>query len=308
MKTVILDAHGVFHATIRGKTFSKSDFKKTPAGLSLSFEQLRVAYLGHLLMYAGTRVGRNVYNDNIVVAIDYPPYWRTSIFPGYKCTRAKKRAEDEYDWKDLFSTYEKVLTDIKENVPWKFIRVPSLEADDVIGVLAPRLSSNGGKTLIISSDADLVQLQRYDGVTQFSPVTKKFIKPEISAFHDLMEKVIKGDAGDAIPNIHSPSDFYIRKMNGEDVGNQKPITKKTLDLLREERYTNIKDVFQGDSLLGLKRNVELVDLSKVPTNLVDLCLREYNEYSAPSMSEFHKYLVTNRMGNILERSKEFYAA
>jgi hypothetical protein len=308
MKSVILDAHGVFHATIRGKTFSKSDFKKTSLGLSLSFEQMRVAYLGHLLMYAGTRVGRSVYNENVVVAIDHPPYWRTEIFPGYKCTRAKKREDDEFDWKDLFATYEKVLEDIKANVPWRFIRIPTLEADDVIGILAPRFASNGGKTLIVSGDGDLVQLQRYDGVVQFSPRTKKFIKPVISPFHDLMEKVIKGDAGDAIPNIHSPSDHYIRKMQGEDVGTQKPITKKTLDLLRGERYTNIKDVFPHESLIGFKRNVELVDLSKVPSHLVDLCIKEYTSYVAPSMSDFQKYLVTNRMKNILERSKEFYAA
>lgn len=220
MNTVILDASGIFHVTVRGGTFNRSEFIKTPNGLSLELADMRAGLLGNMLMFASARVGKERYMENVVIALDKPPYWRRDIFPGYKCSRSASREKDEYDWRDLHGKYDQLMAEYEESVPWKFMYVDSLEADDIIGILTPRLAGGNGKVHIVSSDKDLVQLQRYKGVSQFSPMTKKAVKPEVTAFHDLMVKILKGDAGDSIPNIFTADDFFLRKGANEDVGKQ----------------------------------------------------------------------------------------
>ncbi len=305
MKTVILDGSGVFHATIRGGMFNPSDFIKTDNGLSLQYSDVRNGFLGNLLYHANNRVNKERYMDNVVVALDKPPYWRKSIFPGYKCTRAMSREKDEYDWKDLHSKYDQALKELEQYVPWKFIYVDGLEADDVIGILTPRLAGNNGKVHIISSDKDLVQLQRYNGVTQYSPIVKKLVKPEVSAFYDLMVKILKGDTGDAIPNIFTEDDFFLRKVAGEEVGRQKAVSTKLITEIKDSGY-DVRKHLDEESIERFKRNLTLVDLTRIPNEFVDTCIMKYNNYCVPSLSEFQNYLVMNKVGYLAERIKEFY--
>lgn len=305
MKTVILDASGVFHAVIRGNTFKAHEYKKTPDGLTLEYSLFRTAYLGHLLMYANQKVGRERFTENVVVALDAPPYWRKEVFPGYKCTRSASREKDEYNWGDLYQSFDRCVQEFKENVPWKFLKVESLEADDIIGILTPRLANGDNKVNIISSDHDLVQLQRYKGVTQFSPITKKAVKPETTAFHDLMIKIVKGDTGDAIPNIYSPDNFFLEKVAGVDVGKQKPISAKFLAELKDRGY-DIREMVDETALKGFKRNLQLVDLSRIPSKLVDSCIQQYNDYQRPTMTQLQTYLVKEKVGYLSDRIKEFF--
>ena len=92
-----------------------------------------------------------------------------------------------------------MIEDLRNYFPYKVMRVEGAEADDVIGTLNDHVSTN--PNLIISSDKDFLQLQKYQGVSQWSPLTKTWVKgdPEES----LWEKMIKGDAGDGVPNILS---------------------------------------------------------------------------------------------------------
>ena len=53
--------------------------------------------------------------------------------------------------------------------------VDGAEADDVIAVLTARLAAHGS-VLILSSDKDFGQLQKYPNVTQYSPILKRFVK------------------------------------------------------------------------------------------------------------------------------------
>lgn len=305
MKTIILDGSGIFHATIRGGTFNRSEFKKTPNGITLDLADMRAGLLGNMLMFANSRVGRERFTDNVVIALDKPPYWRKNIFPGYKCSRSATRDKDEYDWRDLLAKYDALVTEFEAAVPWKFMYVDSLEADDVIGILTPRLAGTNGRVHIISSDKDLVQLQRYKGVSQFSPITKKAIKPEVTAFHDLMVKILKGDTGDSIPNIYTADDFFLRKGANEDVGKQKPVTAKLINEIKDSGY-DVREHLDEQAMAGFKRNLSLVDLSRVPNELVDACINRYNTYSVPGMSKLQAYLVTNRLSVLADRIKEFY--
>ena len=59
-------------------------------------------------------------------------------------------------------------------MPYPVLQVESAEADDIIATMVERYSSE--KIMIVSGDKDFSQLQRYKNVSQYSPITKKYIK------------------------------------------------------------------------------------------------------------------------------------
>ena len=77
--------------------------------------------------------------------------------------------------------------------------------------------------LIISGDHDFNQLQKYKHVKQFSPVQKKFIKPDSTPQRIILEHIIKGDKGDGIPNVLTSDDAIVQ---GE---RQRPVSSKKLE-------------------------------------------------------------------------------
>ena len=84
--------------------------------------------------------------------------------------------------------------------------VEGAEADDIIAVLTARLSSSDN-ILILSSDKDFGQLQKYPNVTQYSPILKRFIKIDNPTTF-IREHILKGDRGDGIPNFLSPDNTF----------------------------------------------------------------------------------------------------
>ena len=76
------------------------------------------------------------------------------------------------------------------------LEVYGAEADDIIATLCGELEFDNGKTLILSGDKDFIQLQRYGNVTQYSPITKKFINGVELMSDYLNEHILKGDTGD----------------------------------------------------------------------------------------------------------------
>ena len=112
---------------------------------------------------------------NVILCCDNKKYWRREVFPFYKSQRKHDREASGYDWGMIFDTLNKIRDDLKEYFPYKVLDVDGAEADDVIAVLTARLSSNSS-VLILSSDKDFSQLQKYPNVTQYSPILKRFIK------------------------------------------------------------------------------------------------------------------------------------
>ena len=95
----------------------------------------------------------------IIICCDSKSYWRREFFPFYKANRKKDRDKSGLDWNLIFLTLNKVRDELKENFPYKTIEVDGAEADDIIGVLAARLSKHED-VLILSSDKDFGQLQK----------------------------------------------------------------------------------------------------------------------------------------------------
>ena len=141
----------------------------------------------------------------LIICADDRSYWRKDVFPYYKASRRKARDESELDWGCIFSALNKIRDELKEVFPYKVIQIDGCEADDVIGAIIHKEGkylNSGENFLILSGDKDYIQLLKYANVKQYSPILKKWIthsNPE----EYLFEHIIRGDAGDGVPNKYS---------------------------------------------------------------------------------------------------------
>ena len=167
----------------------------------------------------------------IVLACDNRKYWRKEFFPYYKASRKKTREKSSLDWHLIFDILAKIKQELKDYAPYKVIDVDGAEADDVIGTLVPHVI-NKEDIVIVSSDGDFLQLQKFNGtpgchkVKQYNPAQKKYIVSE-NPLADLKEKIISGDKGDGIPNILSSSDCFVTETR------QTSITKPKLQKFKK---------------------------------------------------------------------------
>lgn len=234
------------------------------------------------------------HGPEIIIACDNRNYWRREYFPHYKAGRKKARAASGHDWTSIFESLNKIREELKHNSPYKVIDVDGAEADDIIGTLVQKYSVTE-KIMILSSDKDFAQLQRYSNVEQFSPILKKHIK-EPFPLVQLKQLIIRGDKSDGIPNILSSDDCFVSATR------QKPITEsKIIRWLNQEP----KDFCTDEMLRNFSRNETMIDLAKVPDVLKQNILNTYESAKGKTKQEFMNYMIANRLKNLIEVAHEF---
>jgi 5'-3' exonuclease len=229
----------------------------------------------------------------MVLAIDSRcGYWRKDIFPYYKAHRADARAESDINWDEVFDVVNSVTEELKECIPWRCIQVDKAEADDVIAVLASAFG-NDVPVLILSSDKDYAQLQKYRKVVQYSPIMKKWIKID-DPKRFLSDMILTGDSGDGIPNVRSPENAIVEKIR------QLPVTSK----MKEEFYRMPEKLYAlyKDRIL---MNQRLIDFEEIPSNIRDLILQEYNKPIRGSINKLYKLFVSTRLSRALGDIEQF---
>ena len=237
---------------------------------------------------------RESHGPEVVIACDNKNYWRREIFPHYKAGRKKARAASGHDWSSIFESLNKIREELKENSPYKVIDVEGAEADDIIGILVRKYSINE-KVMILSSDKDFAQLQRFPNVEQFSPIMKKYVK-EPFPLVQLKQLIIRGDKGDGIPNILSSDDVFVSG------GRQKPITEaKIIKWLNQDA----KEFCDDEMLRNYSRNETLIDLTKIPESITKDILNKYETVKGKTKQEFMNYMIANRLKNLIEVAHEF---
>ena len=234
------------------------------------------------------------HGPEVVIACDNRNYWRRDFFPQYKASRKKSRDASGHDWNSIFECLHKIKEELKEYSPYKVIDVDTAEADDIIAVLAMRQSSQE-KVMILSSDKDFAQLQKFTNVEQFSPILKKFIKEPLP-YVQLKQMIIRGDKGDGIPNSMSPDGVFV------DGGRQKPITEAKIIVWLNQEPT---EFCNEDMLRNYKRNELLIDLTQIPESLQKTIIDTYESVTAKTKQVFMNYMIANRLKNLLEVIDEF---
>jgi len=231
----------------------------------------------------------------VVLCCDNRKYWRKEFFPFYKAGRKKTREKSDLDWHLIFDMLSKFKIELKENFPYKVIDVEGAEADDIIGTLVPIYAPHQ-KVLILSSDGDFLQLQMYGAnVKQYNPSQKKYVK-SIDPLLELKEKIIRGDKGDGIPNIFSPSDCFVRELR------QKPITQKVIEKYLAENYGEWEDT---SARVGFSRNQTLIDLRLIPGDIKSKIINTYEETQPAKRNKLLNYFMEYKLKNLMEVIEEF---
>lgn len=209
----------------------------------------------------------------MIICADSKPYWRSEVQPSYKQNRLKARATSNINSEAFYEDLAIIKQDIIDYSNWVMLDIKRAEADDIIAELTKYASDNYEKTIIISSDKDMLQLQtRYKEVYQFSPNRNKLLTLENTEY-DILTHFLKGDTSDGIPNVFSVEGHFM--IEGEKP-RQKSITKKIIADVRE----NLKDLTKCKSLdkTSIERynqNIELIDTSFTPQDLQEVIINTY---------------------------------
>ena len=247
--------------------------------------------LSTLLFYR--RKFKDQYGD-LVICCDSKKSWRKDIFPFYKANRKSTRAKDDIDWNGIFEVINSITQDLKSKFPYAVISVDQAEADDIIGVLSKNYYRNE-KIMIVSSDKDFLQLQKYYSVEQYSPTQKKLLQSS-SPYQYLKEHIMKGDRGDGIPNFLSDDDTYVTDKRSKKILKTKLEAWKNLD---PTEFCNEK------MMRGWKRNQQLVDLSHTPQDIKQKIVDQYDTYEYNQRDKLLNYFIQNKLRNLIEHIGDF---
>ena len=232
----------------------------------------------------------------LVICYDSKHYWRRDYYPEYKASRKKTRDSSGHDWDDIFEFLNMMKEEIKDNFPYKVLEVYGAEADDIIATLCHELEFDNGKTLILSGDKDFVQLQKYKNVSQYSPITKKFVNG-IDPSEYLYQHILKGDTGDGVPNVLSPDNTFVDGLR------QRPLSKKKIS---EWAGPMCEHVLPNDEVKrNYQRNKKLIDLTQSPNELFMECKKAYDDAPEGDRSKLLNYFIKNRLQELTNSIGDF---
>ena len=240
------------------------------------------------------RMYRNKFHEEygeLVICHDGGRYWRKDIFPEYKANRSKSQKNSDVDWDRVHDVMNMIYDEILDNLPYKNLKIRTVEADDIIAVLCERYHEKE-KIVIVSNDKDFQQLQRFPNVRQFSPIKKQFLdcdNPEDFLVHH----ILKGDSSDGIPNILSDNDSFVNEDK-----RQKPCGEKRISIMKE-------NLSEWTSTENWNRNQSLIDMSKIPEKIQQAVLDEFNKEPKADRSKILNYFIDKKLKNLMVNIEEF---
>ncbi len=255
--------------------------------------------LRHMLLNSLRKARKNFNAEygELVICADGKNSWRREFFPYYKANRKKSREESEIDWQEVFRIMQKILDELNEKFPYKVLHFDELEADDIIGSLCYEYGQEmgfGEKILILSGDKDFVQLQKFKNVFQYDQIREKYIthsNPE----EYLFEHILKGDAGDGIPNILSEDNCMV-------VGKrQRPMTTKRIEAFKNDPKT-FEDL---DIAHRFKRNQILIDLESIPNKYKSMVIESFQKEKNVGRKLLFSFFSEKRLKNLLSDIGDF---
>jgi hypothetical protein len=125
--------------------------------------------------------------------------------------------------------------------------------------------------------------------------TLKYITKE-EAQRLLVEHIIRGDAGDGIPNILSEDNSLVIGKR------QTPVTQKKLDALIES------DLFENPdhpNYRNFARNRQLIDLTQIPATVKQQIMESYSQQANKKSNNLLNYFIANKLKNLTDSIGEF---
>ncbi len=230
--------------------------------LHMNKGELEEDMVRHMILNS-IRMYRTMFNEEygeIVLTYDSRAYWRREFFPQYKQNRKKSREEDDKDWNDIFICKH----------------------------------YQNEKIMIVSGDKDFIQLQKYDNVSQYSPITKKPVNG-VDPIVYIKEHILKGDKSDGIPNVLSPDHTFTDNLR------QRPLTSKRMYSIMAQEIDDLNDEVKRN----YQRNERLINLDNVPVKLEEDILTDFKQASCGDRSKLLNYFIDKRLTSLTENIGEF---
>ena len=255
--------------------------------------EVDIKRLRHLLLNSLSKYRRQYVNEfgELVICCDGSLSWRKDVFPNYKMGRRTDREESPLNWNQIFGCFEQLKKELRETFPYKVLQINRAEADDIIGTLVMERKFSSPKTMIISSDKDFIQLQRYHDVFQYSPVAKKLLNG-VDPEEYLREHILRGDKSDGIPNVLSDDDCIVSGIR------QVPMTKK---LIKSWKHIPMPEEHRE----RLQRNTMLVDLRYTPYDLQKEILEQFDAKELGSRDKIPAYFTEHGLETLTKKIGDF---
>lgn len=261
--------------------------------------------------------------NELILAVDGRYYWRKKVYEKYKAQRKAKRDNDVFDWNVFFEYLNSFLSDIKQSLPFKVMKIKWVEADDIIGTLT-RLLPDGKTNIIVSSDKDFIQLLSNPKVRLYDPIKREQVK-STDPKRVLEIKILTGDKSDNIPNVKPRlglktaikilddpelieklmKDFYVIPKNILTV--EKCTHKWKDDKHNEEENMMVcKKCSLGGKKILIKdtyaRNSRLIDMGKIPNKIKHRILELYHAYEVHEITgmDFMRFCVRHNLRRLNE--------
>mgnify|MGYP006213069975 FL=1 len=177
-------------------------------------------------------------------------------------------------------------------MPYKVVETYGAEADDVIAIVCKHYQSE--QILIVSGDKDFIQLQKYDNVNQYSPITKKHVNG-IDPIVYIKEHILKGDKSDGIPNVLSPDHTFTDELR------QRPLTSKKINSIMAQDFDDLNDELKRN----YQRNDALINLDNIPEELEQSILDDFKGATCGDRSKLLDYFMDKRLKTLTEQIGEF---
>ena len=261
--------------------------------LAIDENIIRHMILNSIRMY---RARFNKDYGEVVLCSDAGGNWRKKVFPQYKAARKKTRDKSSMDWNEVFRITSMVREEIRENFPYKVMHIEGCEADDCIAQLVEETQEFGKyeDVMIVSSDKDFAQLQRYSNVKQFSPMGKKFIV-EKNPRTTLHEHILQGDTSDGVPNVLSPDNTFTDGLR------QTPLRKKLREQLLDDPRSHGDEIYRN-----YLRNKKMIDLRECPDTVKTGIINTFESQDPyGNKGKVFPYLVAKQCRLLLENVQEF---
>jgi 5'-3' exonuclease len=278
----------------------------------------------------------------VIIALDSPPYWRKDLFKFYKASRKLLREKDEetsddwFNYEEYFGVMETFFEKLKKAFPFKFISVP--KADDIAGVLCTYKELDEYNKVLITTDQDFLQLQRFQNVYLYDPIRKNF-KVSEDPKEDLLMKICQGDVGDFIPSICNKELYkdsflnycveelkiaktekavqiildededkffdaslsFQRKYGLKASTSRKFPKKRCQDLISTHTLNEFLEEEGNEHIkMKFKRNHKLIDLSAQPKAMKRDIIDAYENTTLVKKVKLYEFVIKNRFNHIAD--------
>ena len=235
----------------------------------------------------------------VVIIADNGGNWRKEAYPEYKGKRGKQREESKIDWDIAFKNINLIYDELCEFFPYKVIKQYGCEADDTIAELVKWTQEFGNheKVMIVSSDRDFLQLQKYGNVSQFSTNTKKLMKESNPRLY-LKTHILTGCSTDSVPNVLSGDRVFVDGIR------QTTLTAKKRDILLADPKALGEDVYRN--YMRNKKMIDLTEESQCPDTVKHEIINTYeSQDKSGNRKKVMNYLIKKRCRLLLECVGDF---